>query len=332
MSEARTGRRARNRRLLLRPLFPRREGGPFRKKAGLFALLVLGLAGLIFSASFLSFTISPTTISFPDLDPDAYPAVPASNTLGISFLAAGLTTGQTWALEFGARSDFTSGSNTIPISNVRWTISGTAVPPGSFQNGTLSLNVFQPAGSGPGSAFTLANVNASAQFILGKSWSYAPGTYTASVDVRVTVPGSVRTRTATLTITIASRVSLTLGMGTINFPAAHPDLVPSVPANENPVTVTISVHASSSAIVTLTCLAGGDLVSGSNTISAGAVSWTATGTGFLSGTMSRTSAQPAGQWTGLGTRSGTFSFRLANSWNYAVGAYSTSVVYTLTAL
>jgi hypothetical protein len=60
------------------------------------------------------------------------------------------------------------------------------------------------------------------------------------------------------------------------------------------------------------------------------MTWTATGTGYVAGTMN-TTAQPAGSWTGPGQRIGTFSYFLANSWSYTVGNYSTSINYTLTA-
>jgi hypothetical protein len=61
------------------------------------------------------------------------------------------------------------------------------------------------------------------------------------------------------------------------------------------------------------------------------MTWTATGTGYVSGTMNRTTAQTAGSWTASGQRIGTFSYFLVNSWSYIVGSYSTSIGYTLTA-
>jgi hypothetical protein len=329
----RTGRAAEKRRFSVRSPFLLRTDRSSGRKLWLASGAVLGLLHLVFSASLPTFTISPTTISFPDRDPDAYPEVPASGGLNITIRATDLKAGETWRLELSAASDLTSGSSAIPISNVRWTISGAATPPGSFFNGTLSRNVFQSAGFGPGgSGNKQADVTASAQFYLKNSWAYAPGTYTSLVDVRVTVPGGVKTLSATLTITISSRLSLTLGMSSINFPAADPDLVPSIAASENPVSVGVNVQIPSATSSTLTCLASSDLISGSDAIPAANVSWTATGTGFLSGTMSRTSPRPAGQWAGMGSWSGTFSFRLANAWTYSVGAYATTVVYTFTAL
>ena len=72
-------------------------------------------------------------------------------------------------------------------------------------------------------------------------------------------------------------------------------------------------------------------MSGSNTIAISNVTWTATGTGFRAGTMSRTTSQLVGRWTGSGTRTGTLSFFLANSWSYATGNYTQRVTFTLTA-
>lgn len=295
------------------------------------ALAVLGLGLLLYSASIPALTISPTTIPFPDLSPETTPEIPASSPLGITVQATELKNKESWDMQLCANSDLKSGSHTIPISKVRWTISGTSNPAGSFQNGTLVRNVCQPAGTGEVRApHQRADISASVQFYLTNSSTYAPGTYTALVDVRITVPGAVKTASATLKITIAPRLSVTLGMSSINFSQANPDLVLSIGANENPVSVTVKAQVGST--VTLTCQASNDLISGTNVIPALNVSWTATGSGFTAGTLSKTSPQLAGQWTGVGSWSGTFSFRLANSWSYATGVYSMSVIFTATAL
>jgi hypothetical protein len=323
MMGSRTGARAEKSRLPAPFSFPAPRRRAAWKALGLIPLLVLALIHLA-SAAIPLFSISPSRISFPDLDPSTYPEVQALSLLEINFRATSLQSGEKWTLEFCPNSDLTSGPATIPIS-------GTASPVGSFQNGTLSRNVYQRAGIGPGNAGNhQADVTASTQFYLKNSWAYQPGTYTALLDVRVSIPDKISTLSATLTITIAPRVSLTLGMSAINFPAADPDLIPSIPANENPITVRINAKAGGG--LTLTCRAGNDLVSGSNIIPAASVSWTATGTQFVSGTMSKTSDQLAGQWTGSGSWNGTFSYRLANSWSYATGAYSFAVIYTLTTL
>lgn len=138
---------------------------------------------------------------------------------------------------------------------------------------------------------------------------------------------------ATLTInaTVAARAKLTISPTTINFPDADPDVTASIPANENAVTVSAKIRTSAAGNATLTCLANGDLTSGSNTIAINNVSWTATGSGFSNGTMNASTAQSVGTWTGSGNRSGTFSFFLANSWAYTVGSYAQTATYTLSA-
>jgi hypothetical protein len=131
--------------------------------------------------------------------------------------------------------------------------------------------------------------------------------------------------------TVNSRAKLTLGTGTINFADADPDTTPSIPATENAVNVSAQSRTGSSSTVTLTVLAGGDLISGGDTIGINNVTWTVSGAGYVAGTMNKTVAQSAGSWTGPGTQNGTFSFFLANSWSYAPGSYAASATYTLTA-
>jgi len=138
-------------------------------------------------------------------------------------------------------------------------------------------------------------------------------------------------KTLTINATVNAKAKLTLEVAAINFPNADPDDVPSVSATENPVDVSVKAHAGSGSTVTLTVQANGDLQSGTDFIDISNVSWTATGAGFAAGTMD-TVAVPAGSWTGSGDRAGTFSYFLANSWDYVVGNYTLGVVYTLTAL
>jgi hypothetical protein len=125
--------------------------------------------------------------------------------------------------------------------------------------------------------------------------------------------------------------TLTINTTSISFPSANPSVV-SIHANENPVTVTANVQIEDGKTATLTALAGGDLVSGSNTIAINTVSWTADAdSGLIAGTMSKTTSVPAGSWTQSGTYTGAFSFFMANSWSYATGTYSQTVTYTVTA-
>ena len=78
----------------------------------------------------------------------------------------------------------------------------------------------------------------------------------------------------------ASGASLTLGTNAINFPSADPDTTPSIPASQNPVTVTCRVTGAFLSNVTLKVQAGGNLVSGGNSIPINQVTWTVTGSGY----------------------------------------------------
>jgi bacillithiol biosynthesis cysteine-adding enzyme BshC len=130
---------------------------------------------------------------------------------------------------------------------------------------------------------------------------------------------------------LASSAHVTLSPTAISFPDSDPNAVPSIAATQNPVTVTASATTGAGNTVTLTVLANGDLVSGSNTIAISNVTWTASGTGFVAGTLNKSTAQPVGHWTGSGTRTGSLSFFLKNSWSYATGSYSQTATFTLTA-
>jgi hypothetical protein len=130
----------------------------------------------------------------------------------------------------------------------------------------------------------------------------------------------------------SAAVTLTLSTSTLHFPNADPDTSPTINATENPLGVTVRVTQSQGRQIQLTALAAGDLRSGANVIAISAVRWTAQGSGFVSGTLSRTTPQLMGQWAGNGTRTGTQQFQLTNSWSYATGNYSQTVLYTLVSL
>jgi hypothetical protein len=142
------------------------------------------------------------------------------------------------------------------------------------------------------------------------------------------------TATAPLTLTYAPAAfaKLTLSPTTISFPDMDPDTNPTVSAS-SPVTVTASVRTGTAANPTLTVVCT-DLKSGAtDTITADNVTWTSPGTnGYnASGTMNKTTAQAVGSWTGSGSRIGTLTYKLLNSWNWPIGSYTATATYTLTA-
>lgn len=151
------------------------------------------------------------------------------------------------------------------------------------------------------------------------------------VVLNATAQAATNTSNLTVNTTIAARAVLVLGSASVNFPDSDPTSTPSISATDNPVNITARIRTGSASVATLTAMTGSDLVSGGNTIAIGNVTWTATGTGFSTGTMNKTVAQSVGSWTGSGQQVGSNSFFLANNWNYATGAYTATVTYTLTA-
>jgi hypothetical protein len=139
------------------------------------------------------------------------------------------------------------------------------------------------------------------------------------------------TSKVTVSATVSATAKLNLSIDTVTFANADPDAVASIPASEPAVTVTAKAKTSAGGSVTLTLLAADDLKSGSDTIPAGNVSWSASGGGFAAGALAKGSAVSVASWTGSGTHSGDLAFKLANSWSYATGTYSVSATYTLTA-
>jgi hypothetical protein len=139
------------------------------------------------------------------------------------------------------------------------------------------------------------------------------------------------TKNLTINASVDATASLTIGISTINFANYNPDTAPLITNTEGAVSVLVKVRTGVASTVTLTHQAAGPLTSDGNTIPINNVSWTSTGTGFTPGTMSSASPVSAGAWTGSGVRSGTFSYTLVNSWNYAVGSYTVTSTYTLTA-
>jgi hypothetical protein len=137
--------------------------------------------------------------------------------------------------------------------------------------------------------------------------------------------------TATLNADFSPLAALSISSNTLAFPDADPDTVPQVPGTPASITITARARATRGAAVTLTVQASDDLRSGVDTIPIAAITWTASGPGFVAGTLSRATPQTVASWTGSGARSGTQNFLFANAWSYATGTYTVSLLYTLTA-
>jgi len=158
------------------------------------------------------------------------------------------------------------------------------------------------------------------------------GVAVAAVALAQPLGAANDSKTVTVTAVVGASAQLELSRLTVAFPdTPDVDANPSIPATGGAITITAKGKTTGGATITLTVQASGDLVSGSDTIAISNVTWVGSGAGYATaGTMS-TTAQSVGSWTNSGSRSGTQTFALANSWDYVVGNYSASAVYTLTA-
>jgi hypothetical protein len=149
-----------------------------------------------------------------------------------------------------------------------------------------------------------------------------------AADTRAQNP---RTANEAVTFVVAAQAKLTLSAATQTFLNADPDTVPQVLAFEGPVTITTKGRTAPSNQIILSVLASDDLRSGLNVIAISALTWTASGAGFVGGTMNKTIAQQVALWGSSGNFTGTQTYRFANAWTYATGSYGVTLTYTLSA-
>jgi hypothetical protein len=132
---------------------------------------------------------------------------------------------------------------------------------------------------------------------------------------------------------LAQKLDLSVSPTVITFASADPDTTPSILAS--PIVVSVRVRQNQgNSPWQLTVLANGDLISGAQTVDITNVTWAATpAPPFQNGTLSKTVAQRIAAGTGNlnPTKDGSVTFRLANSWNYAAGTYTQTIVFTLSA-
>ena len=142
---------------------------------------------------------------------------------------------------------------------------------------------------------------------------------------------AAQTETATLNANLTGIARLSLSSSTITFPDSDPDTVPQILPSQGAIVVAAKARATPGGTVSLTVQASDDLRSGVDTIPAGNITWTATGPGFIGGTLSATAPQPAGSWVGSGVHNGSLTFRFLNLWSYATGTYTLTMMFTLSA-
>ncbi len=123
-------------------------------------------------------TLTGGPIVFDDADPDVSATVTATTPVSIAVkartTAAGVVT-----LTVEATQDLTSGTDTIAISNLGWTASGTG-----FVGGTSNTTTAQTVGSWAGSG----NMSGTQTYVLTNSWAYATGSYVTTLNYTLSVP------------------------------------------------------------------------------------------------------------------------------------------------
>ena len=157
-------------------------------------------------------------------------------------------------------------------------------------------------------------------------WSVAAAAAFLACASSAHAQGATTTIQATVVVGNQARLTVT---GDITFPDSDPDSVSSIPASAG---VSISARARVAPLQGLRVTVEADdthIDETTNTIPVTALTWTATGTNFLGGTMSDAPVNVAA-WTGPSNQTGTQSYVLANSWNYAPGTHVVTLTYTLT--
>jgi hypothetical protein len=124
-------------------------------------------------------TLSTATVSFPDADPDLVPQIPS---LGgpIAITAKSRATGASQVmLTVVASDDLRSGLQVIAASAITWTATGPGFQPGTLSQ-TTPVTLAQWTGSGVRSG--------TQQFMFRNLWTYATGTFTASLTYTLSAP------------------------------------------------------------------------------------------------------------------------------------------------
>ncbi len=124
-------------------------------------------------------TVAPTTISFPDSDPDSVPVITGTQLA----ITAKTKTGGTHVatLTWQAADDLKDGTLFIPISAVKWTTTGAG-----YQGGTLVKSPTAPVTVGTWSHS--GSYNGTLTPTLNNSWSYDVGNYTIASTMTLSNP------------------------------------------------------------------------------------------------------------------------------------------------
>ena len=130
-------------------------------------------------SSMAKLTVSAATLTFPDANPDLSPQVtPLQGALTISAKARS-TEGSQVVLTVQAADDLRSGLEMIPASAMSWTVTGSGFAPGTLSKvSPVTLGQWNGSGARTGTQ----------TFLFQNLWTYASGTYTATLTYTLSAP------------------------------------------------------------------------------------------------------------------------------------------------
>jgi hypothetical protein len=124
-------------------------------------------------------TVSAAAISFADADPDLVSQIAANTPLDIT-VKARTTAGSPVSLTVQAGGNLVDGSNSIAISALKWTSTGTNFSASGTSNASAGQTVVSFSGSG--------TTSGTQSYTLDNSWAYATGTYLTTLTYTLSAP------------------------------------------------------------------------------------------------------------------------------------------------
>lgn len=153
-------------------------------------VLVFTLAAVKAEAASLNITLSTSSVTFPDQDPDIFP-VTQQNGVPVSItITTNRIKGTSYSCSAQALGDLVDSSfSNIPIANVRWTAVTVKADAGeSFYDGTLSKSTPVLVARGQGKDSAASPLQGDLTFFIDNLWTYATGNYAQTVNFTVSIP------------------------------------------------------------------------------------------------------------------------------------------------
>jgi hypothetical protein len=132
---------------------------------------------------------------------------------------------------------------------------------------------------------------------------------------------------------VNTRCKINLSANTVSFTRFGPPTGTPILQNEPPVAVVVKTTTRPSERIYARIVVTGDLTDSKTgqTIPAQSISWNASGSGFLSGSLSKANPQEIGRWNRSGTYQGTLTFSFQDDPAYSPGTYILVVTVTVSA-